>query len=66
MLYDYVKENPDTDVTAEFDTGEQYGFGVRKGNSALRKQINETLKKAKSDGTYDKIYKKWFGKAPKK
>ena len=30
------------------------------------KQINETLKKAKSDGTYDKIYKKWFGKAPKK
>lgn len=66
VLYDYVKKNPDTDVTAEFDTGEQYGFGVRKGNSALRKQINEALKKAESDGTYDKIYKKWFGSAPKK
>jgi polar amino acid transport system substrate-binding protein len=66
VLYDYVKDNPDTDVAAEFDTGEQYGFGVRKGNSALRKQIDEALKKAKSDGTYDKIYKKWFGTAPEK
>jgi polar amino acid transport system substrate-binding protein len=66
VLYDYVKKNPDTDVTAEFDTGEQYGFGVRKGNSALRKEINEALKKAKSDGTYNKIYKKWFGTAPEK
>ena len=66
VLYDYVKTNPDTDVTAEFDTGEQYGFGVRKGNSALRKEINAALKKAKSDGTYNKIYKKWFGTAPEK
>lgn len=64
VLYDYAKDNPDTDVTAEFDTGEQYGIGVRTGNDALRKKINSVLKKAKSDGSYDKIYKKWFGKAP--
>lgn len=64
VLYDYVKKNPDTEVTAEFDTGEQYGIGVRTGNDALRKKINTVLKKAKSDGSYDKIYKKWFGKAP--
>lgn len=66
VLYDYVKKNPDTDVTAEFDTGEKYGVGVRTGNDALRKQINKSLKKARSDGRYDKIYKKWFGKEPAK
>jgi polar amino acid transport system substrate-binding protein len=64
VLYDYVKENPDTEVTTEFDTGEQYGLGVRTGNDALRKKINSVLKEARSDGRYDKIYKKWFGKAP--
>ncbi|GAA2066797.1 basic amino acid ABC transporter substrate-binding protein [Streptomyces albiaxialis] len=64
VLYDYVKKNPDTEVTAEFDTGEKYGIGVRTGNDALRKQINKSLKKAKADGRYDKIYKKWFGKEP--
>lgn len=66
VLYDYAKKNPDTRVTTEFDTGEQYGIGVRTGNDALRKQINKTLKKARADGRYDKIYKKWFGKEPGK
>ncbi|MGP3987071.1 transporter substrate-binding domain-containing protein [Streptomyces sp. 3N207] len=66
VLYDYARKNPDTKVTTEFDTGEQYGIGVRTGNDALRKQINKTLKKAKADKRYDKIYKKWFGTEPKK
>ncbi|MEU2789790.1 ABC transporter substrate-binding protein [Streptomyces sp. NPDC007100] len=64
VLFDYVKQNPDTAVTAEFDTGEHYGIGVRTGNDALRKKINEVLKKARADGSYDRIYKKWFGTAP--
>ena len=54
-------------MTAEFDTGEQYGFGVRTGNdAAARRRSTQVLKAAKSDGRYDKIYKKWFGTAPKK
>ncbi|MFG2137965.1 basic amino acid ABC transporter substrate-binding protein [Streptomyces sp. NPDC048650] len=65
VLFDYVKQNPDTEVTAEFNTGEHYGIGVRTGNDALRKKINAAVKKAKSDGSYDRIYKKWFGTAPK-
>ncbi|MCF6525131.1 basic amino acid ABC transporter substrate-binding protein [Streptomyces sp. JJ36] len=64
VLYDYVKNNPDTEVTTEFETGEQYGIGVRTGNDALRKKINEVLAQAKKDGRYDKIYKKWFGQGP--
>ncbi|EST37024.1 hypothetical protein N566_15240 [Streptomycetaceae bacterium MP113-05] len=63
-LFDYVKKNPNTKVTTEFDTGEEYGIGVKTGDDALRKQVNEVIAEIKSDGTYDKIYKKWFGKAP--
>lgn len=66
-LYEYVKENPDTEVTAEFDTGEQYGFAFVKDdeNSAkLIEKFNEALATAKSDGTYDSEFEKWFGKLP--
>jgi polar amino acid transport system substrate-binding protein len=66
VLFEYVRKNPDTEVTAEFNTGEEYGFGVRTGNDALRLEINKVLKKAKADGSYDRVYKKWFPAAPKK
>ncbi|WP_338118063.1 ABC transporter substrate-binding protein [Streptomyces coryli] len=61
VLYDWVKANPKYEVSTEFDTGEQYGIGLKKGNKELRKVVNDVLSDAKADGTYDKIYKKWFG-----
>jgi polar amino acid transport system substrate-binding protein len=65
VLYDYVKENPDTEVVTEFDTGEQYGFAVKKdGNDALLETTNEVIAAAREDGRYDEIYEKWFGSAP--
>jgi polar amino acid transport system substrate-binding protein len=65
VLYDYVEDNPDTEVATEFDTGEQYGFAVEKdGNEELLNTVNEVLATAKEDGTYDEIYKKYFGEAP--
>lgn len=64
VLYDWVKEKTDFEVTSEFDTGEQYGIGVRKGNTALLDVINETLQEAKDSGEYDTIYEKWFGTKP--
>lgn len=66
VLLDYAKEFPDTKVSAEFDTNEQYGIGVKKGNTALLEKINAVLKKAKESGEYDTIYEKWFGKKPEK
>ncbi len=64
-LFDFVKKNPDTQVTAEFDTGEEYGFGIKKGgNDKLLSTTNDVISKAKSDGTYDSLYKQWFGAAP--
>ena len=51
-------------MVTEFDTGEQYGFAVKKDdNEALLETINEVLATAKEDGTYDEIYEKWFGEA---
>ncbi len=39
-----------------------YGFAVRKGNKALLDRLNKALDEVRADGTYDKIYEKWFGK----
>lgn len=36
-------------------------FGVAKNNTTLQEQINAGLTKIQEDGTYDTIYKKWFG-----
>jgi polar amino acid transport system substrate-binding protein len=65
VLYDYVAKNPDTEVSAEFDTGEQYGFAVAKDkNDGLLEVVNDTLAAAKENGTYDRLYEKWFPTAP--
>lgn len=63
---DYVKNPGKFEVSTQFDTGEQYGFGLKKGGDAkLLATVNEVLKSAKSDGTYDTLYQKWFGTKPK-
>ncbi|SFM94460.1 polar amino acid transport system substrate-binding protein [Formivibrio citricus] len=41
---------------------EFYGIAVKKGNKELLAKINKGLDAIKKDGTYDKIYKKYFGK----
>jgi polar amino acid transport system substrate-binding protein len=64
VLYDWVKEKTDFEVTTEFDTGEQYGIGTRKGNTALLDVVNRVLADARSSGEYDTIYEKWFGTQP--
>ena len=47
-------------LVAEYDTGEQYGFAVAKGNTALADALNQQLKRVKADGTYQKIYDQYF------
>ncbi|MBU2670251.1 transporter substrate-binding domain-containing protein [Actinoplanes bogorensis] len=62
---EYIKENPgQAVVTAGFDTGEQYGFAVKKGNATLLKAVNDAIAAARTDGTYDKIYAEWIGAKP--
>jgi len=45
---------------------EQYGIAVKKANTELLEKINKGLADIKADGTYDKIYAKYFGAAPAK
>ena len=49
------------EVAEQIDTGEQYGFTVKKGNDKLREAINKALADAKADGTYKKLYEQWIG-----
>lgn len=57
-------EHADTDgyeIVEEFDTGEQYGFAVkREGKDALLEAVNEQLAQLREDGTYDEIYNEYF------
>lgn len=43
-----------------------YAIAVKKGDPELVKKINLGLDQIKADGTYDKIYQKWFAAAPDK
>lgn len=52
------------EVSANFSTGEQYGLGVKKGNTALLDQVNATLDRIREDGTYDELYTRHIGTAP--
>ncbi len=52
------------EVATTFPTGEQYGFGVKSGNSGLLAAVNATLERITSDGTYDTIYEANIGTAP--
>jgi len=64
VVFDYAKANPTTKVVKEFETGEEYGFMAQKGNTAMITAINQVLATSKTDGTYNEIYKKWFGSEP--
>lgn len=49
------------DVVEQVDTGEQYGFTVKKGNDELHEAIDKALADAKADGTYKTLYEQWIG-----
>ena len=55
-----VEKNPELQITGDALTSDGFGFAVAKGNDELLKKINTGLKNIKKDGTYDKIYEKWF------
>jgi polar amino acid transport system substrate-binding protein len=61
LLNYFVSQNPDVEVTTEFQTGESYGFSVKKdSNDELLAAINDAI----ASDEYDEVYEKWFGEAP--
>lgn len=56
------KANADAFTVADnLNTGEQYGFTVKKGNTKLLAAIDKAIADAKADGTYKKLYEQWIG-----
>ena len=61
LLNYFVSQNDDVEVVTEFETGEEYGFSVKKGgNDELLAAINDAI----ASDEYDAVYEKWFGTAP--
>ncbi|MEV8090813.1 basic amino acid ABC transporter substrate-binding protein [Streptomyces nigra] len=64
VVQGWLKDKANADafqVAEQINTGEQYGFTVKKGNTKLLAAINKALSEAKADGTYKKLYEKWIG-----
>jgi len=60
VLLNYVKENPTkVEMVGGMFEDQYYGFMLKK-DSPLEKEINMALLKINEDGTYKKIYNKWF------
>lgn len=47
-------------LKANVGFAQKFGFAVHEGNSDLLEKINEGLAITKADGTYDRLYEKWF------
>lgn len=61
LLNYFASQNPDVEVGAEFETGDVYGFSVKKdGNDELLTIVNDAI----ASDDYDAAYEKWFGTAP--
>jgi ABC-type amino acid transport substrate-binding protein len=52
------------EVVQTIPTGEQYGIAFPQ-NSDLVEPVNKALEEIKNDGTYSRIYEKWFAEKPK-
>jgi ABC-type amino acid transport substrate-binding protein len=61
-----VEESGGLEIAENIPTEEQYGIAVAPGNEELLGEINKGLKEVEKDGTYTKIFKKWFHHAPPK
>src|SRR4051794_41096156 len=62
-----LKKYPQLDVVQTISTDEHYGFPMQKQNTALQNAVNGALTDLIADGTYEKIYTKWFsGEKPPK
>ncbi|HCR3202148.1 basic amino acid ABC transporter substrate-binding protein [Morganella morganii] len=59
----YIKTHPDKKFKLIYDNHfekQYFGIAVAKGNTELQEKINRGLAKIIVDGTYAKIYQKWF------
>lgn len=59
--YQITNSFSDLKIIQQIQTGEQYGVGINKDNTALLDAINDALDAIQEDGTQDALEEKWFG-----
>jgi L-cystine transport system substrate-binding protein len=66
LLISYnIKENKlPIKIASDIVNKDEIGMAVNKGNEDFIKKVNTALTEMKDDGTYNEIYKKWFGTEP--
>lgn len=65
ILLGMAADNSDYRLAGEKFTDEPYGIAINKKQSNFKKALDQGIKDMKQDGTYQKIYKKWFDEEPK-
>jgi polar amino acid transport system substrate-binding protein len=63
---DAVEKTGGIEIAQKVVTNELYGFAFAEDSDALREQVNQALAEIKEDGTFAKIYEKYFKKEPPK
>ena len=59
-----AERRDDFEIVDRNPTVENYGLVFSKDNPALRDAFNAGLAEIRANGTYDEIYRKWFGEDP--
>lgn len=50
----------DVEIAFVFETGEEYGFGVRQGDDDLQQALSEGVEAVQESSEYDEITQEWF------
>ena len=61
-----VEKSGGIEIAEKVPTEETYGIAVAQGETELLEEINKGLEEVLGDGTYKKIYEKWFKLEPPK
>jgi ABC-type amino acid transport substrate-binding protein len=59
-----VEKSGGVEIAEKIPTEEEYGIAVAQGETELLDEINKGLEEAMDDGTYKKLYEKWFKLEP--
>lgn len=62
ILLGMASENDHYELTGGTFTNEPYGIAINKGQDQFLKEVNQALHKMHDNGTYNKIFEKWFPK----
>lgn len=55
-----AQSNEDLTIVETYPTGEQYGFAVAEGETALRDALNARLAELRENGAYDELFAEYF------